>query len=163
MSGHLRRVLLGGGLAALLLLVHVGAWRPARNLLVQRVAYPAVAAVEAARFEVAVGPSGRTLEAVSVPEGERVGAFHAPAGLEYLLPALVLIAAFPRRRTWLALWLAHVALGLVAFGGFVVGVAWAEAGFALVFFVRIYAAPAASLLALVVAFAPPWEKEGVRA
>lgn len=152
----LRRALLGAGLAALLLAVHIGAWRPARNLLVQRLAHPAVVAVETARssgFEVGVGPSGRELVAVPVAGGGGE-VFRAPAGMEYLAAALVLIAAFPRRRLWLWLWGAHVALGLVAFAGFVVGVGWAEAGFALNFLVRVYAAPAASLLALAAAFAP---------
>lgn len=146
--------MLGLGLALGLLLVHVGLWRPAREALVRHVAFPVAASVETPRAEgLALARSPRSITATEAATG-REAVYRAPAGLEYLVAALVLIAAFPRRPYWFWLWLAHLALGVVGFGGFVLGVGWTDVGFEVGVLVRDYLAQALNLLALVAAFAP---------
>lgn len=163
----MQRAVLGVGLAAVLLVVHMTGWRAARNAFTRHLAYPIVAAVDterAAQFRLDATSFDRTLTATPILEGgpadvERaVEIYRAPANLDYLLAGLVLIAVFPRRRYWLGLWGVHVALGIVALAAFVVGVGWAEIGFRAGDFVRVYLARAASLVALLVAFTPHWER-----
>lgn len=150
----LRRGLLGLALALGLLLVHVGPWRMARNALVEHVAYPLVSSIGTPRAEgLTLALTPRTITATATATGSE-GMWRAPANMEYLLAALVLIAAFPRRPYWAWLWGAHLALGVLGFGAFVLGVGWTAAGFAASELLRDYLAPALSLLALVAAFAP---------
>lgn len=155
-----RRRVLGLGLALGLLVVHVGPWRMARNALVEHIAFPVVSAVETPRSgALALALTPRTITAVERGAG-REDLWRAPADMGYLLAALVLVAAFPRRPYWLWLWGAHLALGAVGFGAFVVGVGWTAAGFEAAALVRDYLAPALSLLALVAAFVEPGERRG---
>ncbi len=135
------------GLVLALALVHTGVWRPVRNVLIDHVALPFVESLDTHRSErMALGLEPRTLTA---DDGVEVHRYYAPAALGYLVVALLLVAAYPRRRCWLWLWLAHLVLGLVTFGTFVLGVGWTEAGFAVTDFGREYLAPALNLLALV--------------
>ena len=134
-----------------LALVHVGVWRPVRTVLVAHVAYPLVEALDTPRSEaVALRLEPRTIRA---EVDGRVYRYYAPAALGYLVAGLLLVAWFPRRRYWLWLWVAHVALGLVTFAAFALGVGWTAAGFAAATFGQEYLAPALSLLALVAPFA----------
>lgn len=138
------------GLALLLVLVHLFVWRPVRDVLVERVAYPLAASVETPRSStLALSLEPRALVATAAGAGRR---YHAPAGLAYLVTAFVLVIAFPRRLYWLWLWLALVALGGLAFGAFVLGVGWTAAGFAAADFGQLYLAPALNVLALVAPF-----------
>ncbi|MDX1531605.1 MAG: hypothetical protein R3362_08775 [Rhodothermales bacterium] len=146
---------LGLTLAACLFIAHVGVWRPVRGALVEHVAGPvavAVASDRAAGIGVVPVPEGRFIQVER--SGEPSYFWRMPANFEYLFAGLVLVAAFPRRRYWLDLWLVHVVLGVLAFGAFLVGVGGYDGGFAASEFVRIYAAPAASVAALALAFAP---------
>ncbi len=147
-------------MAVLLLVVHMTAWRAARNAFAGYVAYPLVAAIDTERsagFTLDAESFDRTVTATREGAGpDAVEIYRSPANMDYLLAALVLIAVFPRRRYWLWLWLVHLALGAVALGAFAVGVGWADAGFAVGTFLRVYLLRAASLLALLVAFAPGW-------
>jgi hypothetical protein len=149
-----RRVLLGVGMAVLLLIVHVTVWREARNLLARHVAYPLVAAIDtdrAAQFDLDGESFDRTITAVRTDAGPDAAmeVYRVPANMDYLVAALVLIAAFPQRLYWFYLWLAHLAVGTLALAAFVVGVGWADAGFAVGVFLRVYALRAVSLLAVV--------------
>jgi hypothetical protein len=153
-------VLLGIGMAALLFVVHVTVWREARNLLARHVAYPLVAAVDTERastFALDAASFDRTVTALREgAEPTAMEVYRAPANMDYLLAALVLIAVFPRRLYWWHLWLAHLAVGAVALAAFAAGVGWTDAGFAVGVFLRVYVLRALSLLALLVAFAPSW-------
>lgn len=142
--------MLGFVLALGLLLVHVGPWRVVRDVLVRHVAFPVVASVETPR----AGGLTLVLSPRTITAAGREAVYRSPANLEYLVAALVLIAAFPRRPYWFWLWLAHLALGLAGFGAFVLGVGWTDVGFEAGAFVHDYLAPALSLLALVAAFVP---------
>ena len=134
-------------LVAALTLVHIGVWRPVRTVLVGHAAYPLVETIATPRAErVALSLEPRTIRAEA--DGQ-VYRYYAPAALGYLIVGLVLIVAFPRRRYWLWLWLAHVVLGIVTFAAFVLGVGWTAAGFAAARLGQEYLAPALSLLALI--------------
>ena len=149
-----RRVLLGIGMAVLLLIVHLTVWREARNVLARHVAYPLVAAIDtdrAARFDLDAESFDRTITAVRTDVGSEatMEAYRVPANMDYLLAALVLIAVFPRRLYWFYLWLAHLAIGAAALAAFAVGVGWTDVGFAVGVFLRVYVLRAVSLLAVV--------------
>lgn len=158
-----RRLLLGIGMALLLFVVHVTLWREARNVLARHVAYPLVAAIEtdrAARFELDAASFDRTITAMrtDAAPGQKPEVYRVPANMDYLLAALVLIAAFPRRLYWFYLWLVHLAVGAVALAAFAVGVGWADAGFAVSLLLRVYVLRAVSLLAVVGVFTSGGEK-----
>ena len=140
------------GVAALLVLVHLGIWRPVRDVLIEHAAFPLVEAISTPRAQqIALGLEPRTVVADS---GGRVDRFYAPAGLAYLITAFMLVLAFPRRLYWLWLWLALLILGMLTFGAFVLGVGWTDAGFAVNDLGYLYLAPAFCLLALVTPLLP---------
>ena len=150
------RVLLGIVGVALLLLVHVTVWRTARNAFVTHVAYPLVASIDterASQFTLDATNYDRTITAA---RADRVEVYRAPASLNYLLAALVLVGLCPRRPYWLWLWLAHLAVGAMAFAAFALGVGWVGAGFAANTFLRVYAASVVSLLAVLAVLHPEW-------
>ncbi len=155
-AGRWQRILLGLAMAALLLVAHVTVWRVARNAFAVHVAYPLVASIDTERahgFVLDAASFERTL--VAVRAGEEY-VYRVPANMDYLLAALVLIAVFPRRPYWVWLWLVHLALGGLALVAFALGIGWTDAGFAADTFLRLYAARAASLLAVLAALAPAW-------
>ena len=154
---RVRRVLFGLAMAALLLAVHMSAWRAVRNAFIPHVAYPIVASIDTPRaksFVLDAESYDRTITAVRA--GRETDSYRAPANMDFLLAALVLVAMFPRRPYWFWLWLAHLALGGLALAAFVVGVGWSDAGFAAGTFLRLYAARAASLLAVLAVLTPAW-------
>jgi hypothetical protein len=73
----------------------------------------------------------------------------------FLLPALILIGAFPYRQYWLWLFGAHLALGAASLACAAAGLAWSDAGFAAHRFVWEYLVPAVSLGAPVLLLAGP--------
>lgn len=123
-----------GGAVLLLLSAYLWLWRPARTWLTQHAARPLLTSVatlsgdatRATRFAVRSGNIPRVLRVVPLPSEEveeRQGAsFLAPAGIRFLLPALFLIAAFPRRPYWVWLWLLHVGAGIAALAVLAAGV-----------------------------------------
>ncbi|MEP0548664.1 MAG: hypothetical protein ABJF88_17145 [Rhodothermales bacterium] len=144
-------------MAVVLLVVHMTAWRAVRNAFVVHVAYPLVAAIDTERadgYALDAASYERTITATRTGGEEKI--YRAPANMDYLLAALVLIAVFPRRPYWFWLWLAHLAVGGLALAAFALGVGWTDAGFAAETFLRVYAARAVSLLAVLAALAPAW-------
>lgn len=137
-----------GLLAALvLLIVYIFLWRPARAWLTQRVAYPALAAVEterSARFTVVPGANPRVVE-VRATEGGKSFSFGAPGGIRFLLPGLLLVGLYPRRPYWFYFWLYHLGLGMLLLVLLAVGIGWSGAGFTLHTFLSRYIIDATSL------------------
>jgi len=134
-----RAFVLRMALAALLLLAYLYVWRPyGRPAAVRAVAAPLlgrVAEQAPGRWDVRPAPRRLLLRnvaqgaapAASAPE-KRSFRWTAPAGVRFLLPALGLMLAAPRRLYWLYLWGGHVALGGLGIGllglGMVGGGAW---------------------------------------
>lgn len=145
--------MLGAGLALLLVGVYVVLWRPGRAMLVKHVAAPALQAVGTSRADRFTVASGGLMAQVRAParEGgraEQVGSFRAPAGaVLWLVPAMMLIAHFPRRPYWAYLWLLHLVLGLLSVAALAAGLAWGDAGFVANGFLRAYVVPAVSFAA----------------
>jgi hypothetical protein len=139
-----KRALIRVGLAALLVGVYVGAWRPMRVVLTERVASPVLRAVDTSRAErFAIEGGGVTIQMRGEDGAE--SEFRATGGFVlWLLPALLLLMYAPRRPYWLYLWLLHVGLGLLSLGALAAGLAWSDAGFAANDFLRSYAFPAVS-------------------
>ena len=151
--------LVGLAFAALLFAAYVVALRPARVWSARSVAKPAFEHIDTPRARslqilqtddrpeaVFALPSGMTSLAVSERvQQPDVAQWVPPAGILFLLPALFLIAAFPREPYWLYLLGYHLAVGLVSFGVFALGVAYSEAAFDLYRFSRTYLTEAVSL------------------
>ena len=145
------------GAVALLVLVHIGVWRPAREALAESVAYPLAASIDTARARnIAVRLEPRVVRA---DVGDEVHRYPMPAALSYLVVATVLIAVWPQRLYWLWLWGAHLAMGLVAYAAFVSGIGWTGWGFAVATLVRNYLEPALGLGVLLWASRPMWRGE----
>ena len=153
----------GAALALALLALYVVAMRPARHWVAEHVAYPAFASIETPRAQaltVARTPgrpdavwayptalaAGRDAQTVVYQDRDAVAEWAAPAGVIFLLPALLLVAVYPGRPFWLWLLGYHVALGLVSGLVFALGVAYVEAAFAVYTFSRTYLAEAVSLV-----------------
>jgi len=114
-------------LVGLLLAAYIWVWRPARAWIGTNVLVPAVQSVETERarsFDVAPQPLGVSVSSETMGTGMR-----APGGILFLLPALLLVAAFPRRPYWLYLWGYHLGLGALLLGTLCLGVAWADGAF----------------------------------
>lgn len=93
----------------LIVLLFVGywtAWRPARTVVLNQVAVPVLqwSAERESDVQASAGPARLTL-----PSGQERG-LPAPAGVPFLLPALFLVAAFPRKPYWFLFWVGHCAL-----------------------------------------------------
>jgi hypothetical protein len=148
-----KRALIRVGLAALLVGVYVGAWRPMRAALAGQVAAPTLRAVDTSRAERFTVAGGEMMTQVRAParEGrhaEQVGAFRAPAGaVLWLMPAVLLLFLFPRRPYWLYLWLLHLGMGGLSLGLLAGGLAWTDVGFAANSFWWAYGVPAVSFAA----------------
>lgn len=151
----------GLALAAVLLGIYVIAVRPARLWIAEAVVLPTLAALDTPRagtFTVVQTPRrpdavwavpnrlGADAEEAIQDHRSEVAEWAAPVGVIFLLPALFLIAAFPTKPYWLYLLAYHLALGVVSFGVFAVGVGWFEPAFALYTFSRTYLAETVSLV-----------------
>lgn len=104
--GSLRTIAVRLLLMGLLFVGYWTAWRPARAIVLNQTAVPVLqwSAEREADVRPTTGPTRLTL-----PNGAD-RALPAPAGVQFLLPALFLIAAFPTRAYWLFFWLGHCAL-----------------------------------------------------
>ncbi len=131
----------------------------------EHVALPVLAALDTERarqFEL-VQPAERPDAVFAIPSGSGItpteaargatlagGAtvpnWSAPVGVLFLLPAMFLLVAFPARPFWLWLLGYHVAIGLVAFAVFAVGLAAFEPAFGLYVFTRTYVTETVSLV-----------------
>jgi hypothetical protein len=140
--------LMRAGLAAALVGVYVVAGRPARVMLTERVALPALRAVDTQRAaSFSVERAGRLMIRMRRDENDAPSGFRAPAGTLWLVPAMMLIALCPRRPYWAYLWLLHLGLGLLSVAALAAGLAWGDAGFVANGFLRAYAIPAVSFAA----------------
>lgn len=150
----------------LLAATYVVVLRPARLWVAGHVAYPLLQQVDTARSRTFVltriarrpdavfaVPRARLpprpatdAEADAVIRAEEPPQWAAPVGVIFLLPALFLAGLFPARPYWAWLLAYHVALGVVSFGVFAVGLAaWAPA-FKVYTFARTYMAETVSLV-----------------
>lgn len=140
-----RSSLIRVGLAALLIGVYVGGWRPMRTMLTTQLAAPVLRAVETPRSaQFAVRDRGMMIH---VQGTGRTAVFRATGGLLWLVPALLLLIRFPRRPYWCYLWLLHLGMGALSVGALAVGLAWSDAGFLVNDFCRTYALPSISFAA----------------
>ena len=147
-------------LSCLLLLgAYYGALRPVRVWVMQRVAAPVFTAVSAAHPEGGYDvvwtprePTRITAEPRCEGAGEPSWNFVAPAGTQYVVPALLLVAAFPARPYWLYLLAYHLALGVAGFGAFALALAGHPLAFAVHEFTQTYAVDAVSMGAPVLLF-----------
>lgn len=97
-------------LMGLLFVGYWTAWRPARTVVLNQVAVPVLQ--WSAPTEAAVQARGGPVR-IALP-GDTETSVPAPAGIPFLLPALFLIAAFPKRPYWALFWVGHCMLfGLV--------------------------------------------------
>ena len=160
-EGHPR--LWGAVFAVALLAAYAVALRPARMWVAERVAYPALAAIDTprARTLAVVRLDGRADAVWAVPralvgpaspaevvatERAAVAEWAVPVGVLFVLPAMLLVAVYPTRPYWLWLLAYHVAIGLAGFAVYALGVAYAEPAFALYTFSRTYLTESVSLV-----------------
>lgn len=145
------------GAVFLLALVHIGLWRPVRDVLTEHVVYPMATAIDTPRADrIGLGLEPRAVRAEVDGEVHR---FHMPAGLSYLAVAAVLVVGWPRRFYWFWLWGGYLVLGVLTYGAFMLGVGWTSVGFSITAFAQVYLVPALGLGALVAASVPTWLRE----
>lgn len=93
-------------LMGLLFVGYWTAWRPARTVVLNEAAAPVLQ--WSAPTDTAVQARGGPVR-ITLPGGMSTS-LPAPAGIPFLLPALFLVAAFPKRLYWLFFWAGHCAL-----------------------------------------------------
>ena len=145
-----------GGLVAGLIVLYVAAWRPARALFVRHVAYPVLTSIKTERASTFRYPFKRGALRVGVRSsqpGIDAADYHAPAGRDFLLPALLLAVLFPCRPYWLYLWGFHLAVGVLFLSLVAAGIAWTDGAFVLQRFLERYVVQALSLGAPLLALA----------
>ena len=146
----------GAVLGAGLLLLYFSAWRPARALLTQHVVHPLFTSIETERadtFQYSFARGALRVGLRSSRPSINAPNYHAPAGGDFLLPALILVLLFPYRPYWVYLWGFHLVVGALFLGLLAVGIAWSDAAFALQHFLEHYLAQALSLSAPLLALA----------
>jgi len=139
-----------------LLIVYFSAWRPARALFAQHAAHPLLASIETERSRAFRYDFRRGALRIGIrtPQMESAAAdYHAPAGRDFLLPALLLVLLFPYRPYWLYLWGAHLAVGALFLALVALGVGWTNGAFVLHGFLDKYVVQALSLGAPLLALA----------
>lgn len=99
----LRAVAIRLVLMGLLFIGYWTAWRPARSVVLNQAAVPVLE--WSAESPNAIRASGGPVN-ITLPNGNETG-LPAPAGIPFLLPALFLIAAFPKRAYWALFWVGH--------------------------------------------------------
>jgi hypothetical protein len=137
-------------LAVSLIVVYFTAWRPARALFTQHVAYPALTSIDTERsrqFRYAFRRGALRIGIRSTQPGVDSTKYSAPAGRDFLLPALLLVLLFPYRPYWLYFWGFHLAVGVLLLLLVALGITWADAAFALKQFLEHYVVQALSLSA----------------
>ncbi len=99
-------------LIGLLFIGYWTAWRPMRGVVLNEVAVPILQ--WSASSETAVQARGGPVR-ITLPGGAQAS-LPAPAGIPFLLPALFLVAVFPKHGYWLFFWAGHCLLfaGMVA-------------------------------------------------
>lgn len=147
-SRLLTRWTAAGLLAVGLVALYFVAWRPARALFTQHVARPLLCSIEtergrAFRYDFRRGTLRIGIRAPHLDSAATD--YHAPAGRDFLLPALLLVLLFPYRPYWLYLWGFHLAVGALLLGLVALGVAWSDAAFLLQQFLENYVVQALSL------------------
>jgi hypothetical protein len=139
-----------------LVVLYFAAWRPARALFVRHVAYPTLTAIETERADTFRYPFKRGALRIglrSSDPGVVPADYHAPAGRDFLLPALLLVVLFPYRPYWLYLWGFHLAVGACFLGLIAAGIAWTDGAFVLQRFLERYVVQSLSLGAPLLALA----------
>ncbi len=142
------RWIAGGALAAGLVVLYFFAWRPGRAALTEHVAHPVLASVgtdRARTFQHAFRRGALRIGLRSSRPDVGGADYHAPAGRDFLLPALLLAFLFPYRPYWVYLWGFHLAVGAFFLGLLVLGVGWTDLAFALHGFLDRYVVQALSL------------------
>jgi len=138
------------GMAGLLVLVYLTVWSEARRAIMVHAAYPVLKAVAADSPAASVTANPRSgAVAVAVRGAESGGTervtLTAPAGVQFLLPALFLVLVAPGRPDWLYFGAGHVGLSALAVGGGAVMIGAPGYGAPVVTFVQAYLVDAYSL------------------
>lgn len=138
-----------GGLAILLLVAYVFAWRPAQCKIMKSAVHPALAAVvpEEADASVAFRPASATVR-IHTPDNpvQSSGTMAAPAGVKFLLPGLIIVLLAPCRPYWMYFWIGHLLIGGVILLGWTLTIQGLDAAVFLPIFVRSYVVDAYSLV-----------------
>ena len=133
------------GVAGLLLGTYFTVWTTTvRTAYVTHVARPLLQAAAPASWSIETGGGGRALY-LQQSSGHRGAGHTAPAGVRFLLPALLLVFIAPDRLYWLALWTGHCLLGLLSLAMLAAGCAGLGVGFTVNDFVTQYLVDAFSL------------------
>lgn len=120
-------------LVGLLVAVYVVAWRPARDVLAERLVAPALQHVETERSRsFAVAASGRSVTIRRPGPPAPVLTLRVPAGILFVLSGALLLALYPTRPYWLYLWAYQMGLGAVSVGLLALGLAWTDGAFSAV-------------------------------
>ena len=145
-----------GLLAVALIALYFTAWRPARALLTQHVAHPVFTSIDTERsrqFQYTFERGALRIGIQPAQSGIDAANYRAPAGSDFLLPALLLVLLFPYRPYWLYFWGFHLGVGALFLGLIALGIAWADWTFALHQFLGKYVVQALSLGAPLLALA----------
>lgn len=131
-------------LTALLLAAYLWAWTPARAAWVtQGAALLEVVAGDDASPQIVARPQAPAIRVGST--AETVAKHTAPAGIKFLLPALVLVLIAPRRPRLGRFFAGHLGLGACVVGLLAAGTAGLPESFAVARFVEAYVVDAYSL------------------
>lgn len=135
-----------GLLAGLLLIVYVFAWSPARTQIMAHVAGPVLHHAGSPKSDASVQVNrGAGTVRIQLPGDRGGGTLAAPAGVQFLLPALVLVFLAPHRPYWLPFWAGHVALSGLMLLGWVVALLGIGGGVYVAQFTKAYLLDAYSL------------------
>jgi hypothetical protein len=129
-SVSVRGILERGFLVALLVVAYVEVIRPARSWMGPNVLAPVVQSVDTERSEAHRVQGAPMTVTVVGPDGSR-STMRSPGGILFLLPAVILIAAYPWRPYWLAVAAYVVSFDAVLLALLSAGVAWGDWAFAL--------------------------------
>lgn len=139
----------GGVMMMLLLVVYFGLWRPVRGWTAQHAVRPVleqVAERSGAAYTVrALGPRHVLIKPTPATRAAQEATYEAPAGLQFLLPALLLVGLFPGRAYWVYLWLGHLLLNGLGLAMLTAGMIYGSIGFGLYDLLQRYILDAFSL------------------
>lgn len=136
-------------MAVLLLVVYFGLWRPVRAWTAQQVARPILEQVtqrvKGSYHVRTLGPRHVHVKSAPGSVESRAATYEAPAGLQFLLPALLLIGLFPGRMYWSYLWLGHLIINGLGLAMLAAGMLYGPLGFGLFDLLQRYILDAFSL------------------